>query len=227
MATTKIAALMIRTLAKPLANSLKTSAANNPTWKRFCISVAQGYHTIEETLKMRFLGYKLETIRPLNEARAVELGTSFLAEFFIFAVAGTVVVEETIRSSLKSSARNADIDNSIATLQSQQIQDTQELLLLEERVQALEMENDALRDAAKLMLDMVLVKGVELRKQRSWWLWPGLNRAEEARLKELERVGSRVDSAGEFADRRKRKVAGECGLNEIELVKSIEGTVLS
>ncbi|KAI8822761.1 optic atrophy 3 protein-domain-containing protein, partial [Chytriomyces cf. hyalinus JEL632] len=224
MATTKIAALMIRTLAKPLANSLKTSAANNPTWKRFCISVAQGYHTIEETLKMRFLGYKLETIRPLNEARAVELGTSFLAEFFIFAVAGTVVVEETIRSSLKTSARNADIDNSIATLKSQQIQDTEGLQLVTERVQGLEMENDALRDAAKLMLDMVLLKGVD--KQRSWWLLPGLS-GEETMLKELERVGSRLESATEYAERRKRKVAAECGLNEIELVKSIEGTVLS
>ncbi|TPX57301.1 hypothetical protein CcCBS67573_g09271 [Chytriomyces confervae] len=224
MATTKIAALMIRTLAKPLANSLKTSAANNPTWKRFCISVAQGYHTIEETLKMRFLGYKLETIRPLNEARAVELGTSFLAEFFIFAVAGTVVVEETIRSSLKTSARNADIDNSIATLKSQQVQDTEELELLTERVQALEMENDALRDAAKIMLDMVVLKGVD--KQRSWWLLPGLNNEERA-LKELELVGSRLESATEVADRRKRRVAAECGLNEIELVKSIEGTVLS
>ncbi|KAI8821930.1 optic atrophy 3 protein-domain-containing protein [Chytriomyces cf. hyalinus JEL632] len=224
MATTKIAALMIRTLAKPLANSLKTSAANNPTWKRFCISVAQGYHTIEETLKMRFLGYKLETIRPLNEARAVELGTSFLAEFFIFAVAGTVVVEETIRSSLKTSARNADIDNSIATLKSQQIQDTLELQLVTERVQGLELENDALRDAAKLMLDMVSLKGVN--KQRSWWLLPGLN-VDETMVKELERVGSRLESATEYADRRKRKVAAECGLNEIELVKSIEGAVFS
>ncbi|KAI9324734.1 optic atrophy 3-like protein, partial [Obelidium mucronatum] len=113
----KIGALIIRTVAKPLATSLKAQAVQHPTFKRACIGVAQAYHRIEENLKMKFLGYKVETIRPLNEARAVELGSSFLAEFFIFGVAGSLVAYEAIRSSNKSNQRNKQLDSDIAQLQ--------------------------------------------------------------------------------------------------------------
>lgn len=67
------------------------------------------------TLKMKFLGYKKEVIRPLNDARythwlarddlfllnsstrAVEAGANFLSEAFIFSVAAAVIIAESWR----------------------------------------------------------------------------------------------------------------------------------
>ncbi|KAI8617729.1 optic atrophy 3 protein-domain-containing protein [Chytriomyces sp. MP71] len=215
MATAKIAALMIRTLAKPLANSLKSSAANSPTFKRFCISIAQGYHRIEETLKMRFLGYKVEAIRPLNEAKAVELGSSFLAEFFIFGVAGTVVVTETVRSSLKSSAHNRAIDEALTELKSDRVADAERVDSLSHTVEILEKENDALRSAAQ---SLVAITALKEAKERAWL--PGLV-GDSARLEmELVHVKVQLDSAHELAVRRLQR-----SLSRVEAVDTISGTV--
>ncbi|RUS22299.1 hypothetical protein BC937DRAFT_89772 [Endogone sp. FLAS-F59071] len=71
-----------RTLAKPVANSIKTQAKQHPSFREFCINVAQiadrepinnfmtNYHLLEMTMKMNFLGYKREVIRPLNDAKS-------------------------------------------------------------------------------------------------------------------------------------------------------------
>ena len=87
MASAKLASLFIRTLSKPLATYFKTQAKERPGFRNICISVAQTYHVIEMKLSMRFLDYKKETIRPLNETKAVELGANFLSEVFVFSVA--------------------------------------------------------------------------------------------------------------------------------------------
>ncbi|KAJ3115971.1 hypothetical protein HK100_001194 [Physocladia obscura] len=119
---------------------------------------------------MRFLGYKVETIRPLNEARAVELGTSFLAEFVIFSVAGTVVVTETIRSSQATSRRNKHLDDEIESLKTAAVVDSSLLQKLQTRVETVEKENGALRD--------VVVEFLAAKESGGggglWWFVPGL-----------------------------------------------------
>ncbi|ORY53831.1 OPA3-domain-containing protein [Rhizoclosmatium globosum] len=181
MATFKIGALLIRTLAKPLANSLKTQAAQHPTFKRVCINIAQSYHRTEENLKMKFLGYKVETIRPLNEAKAVENGAAFLSELFIFGV-------RSIRSSLKSNQRNRQIDEDIISLQAAKAADEQSIAELKHKVETLEIESGALRSATNALLSVVVLKEAQ---QRAWL--PGWHRGKID--EELKLVKRNLDTA--------------------------------
>ncbi|KAL9049462.1 MAG: hypothetical protein Q9162_007200 [Coniocarpon cinnabarinum] len=52
---TKIATLAIRTLAKPLGNSIKSAARNNPTFKSLCISWAQWLHRTDMRMRLGLL----------------------------------------------------------------------------------------------------------------------------------------------------------------------------
>ncbi|KAI7903614.1 optic atrophy 3 protein-domain-containing protein [Cokeromyces recurvatus] len=117
MSTIKIASLLVKTLAKPVANSIKTQAKQHPKFKEFCINVAQGSHTLEMTLKMKFLGYKKEKIRPLNDARAIESGANFLSEAFVFAVAASVIIAESWRSRATAKNRRNYVDDALENLE--------------------------------------------------------------------------------------------------------------
>ncbi|KAJ9067471.1 hypothetical protein DSO57_1038778 [Entomophthora muscae] len=105
MATLKLGALLIRTLAKPVANSLKSQTKNSDLFRKFCIGLAQKSHRYEMKMKMNFLGYEKERIRPLSESRAVELGANFLGESLIFMVAAGVIGFEAYRSNTKAKDR--------------------------------------------------------------------------------------------------------------------------
>jgi hypothetical protein len=185
--------------------------------------------TTNRNLKMKFLGYKVETIRPLNEARAVELGSSFLAEFFIFGVAGerergwydwisnpndvgSLVAYEAIRSSQKSSDRNKQIDTDIAQLQSSRTSDSELLSGLTHKVELLEQENDALRGAATSLLSIVCLKEAQ---QRAWV--PGFH--QEALDNELLHIKRYLDTAKEAEGKRRME------LGVIGEVESLNGTV--
>ncbi|KAI9293493.1 OPA3-domain-containing protein [Neoconidiobolus thromboides FSU 785] len=113
MATLKLGALVVRTLAKPVANSLKNQTKNSDLFKSFCIGIAQSYHRIDMKLKMNFLGYEKERIRPLSDSRAVELGSNFLSEFLIFSVAAGIIGYEAYRSKVNASTRKVYVDDAI------------------------------------------------------------------------------------------------------------------
>ncbi|KAI8611073.1 hypothetical protein BC830DRAFT_1142872 [Chytriomyces sp. MP71] len=172
---------------------------------------------------MRFLGYKVETIRPLNEAKAVELGSSFLAEFFIFGVAGTVVVTETVRSSLKSSAHNRAINEALTELKSDRVADAECIDSLMHAVKILEKENDALRLATQSLVAIIVLK---VAKERAWL--PGLG-GDGARLEnELMHVKLQLDSAHELAVRRmQRSMSRLEAISHLESVETISGTMAS
>ncbi|KAF9979336.1 hypothetical protein BGZ73_000030 [Actinomortierella ambigua] len=70
MSALKLGFLLIRTIAKPIANSIKSYSKTHPKFREACIGVAQFSHRTEMQLKMKFLGYKVEAIRPLNDARS-------------------------------------------------------------------------------------------------------------------------------------------------------------
>ncbi|KXN70696.1 OPA3-domain-containing protein [Conidiobolus coronatus NRRL 28638] len=117
MATIKIGTLLVKTLAKPVVSSIKSQTKTNPNFKKFCVNVAQTTHRWEMQLKMRFLGYEKERIRPLSEARAVETGANFLGETLLFAVAIGAIAFETIRSQRKSSNRKTQVDAALDDVQ--------------------------------------------------------------------------------------------------------------
>lgn len=97
-ATFKIGSLLLKTLSKPLANSLKRRAHQSPAFERFCIDLAQGYNRVDSRLKQNWLDYKSEPIVPLSAPRAVELGANFLSELLIFGVGALTILLETLRS---------------------------------------------------------------------------------------------------------------------------------
>lgn len=85
-------------------------------------------------------------IRPLSEAKAIELGANFFSEAFIFAVAAGLLVWDSWRSRRKESARRDDVAD---------------------RLDGLEAELDRLRH--KYEPDHVHEAVVEKPEAKSWW----------------------------------------------------------
>ncbi|PWN28479.1 hypothetical protein BDZ90DRAFT_278842 [Jaminaea rosea] len=129
MATTKLATLFIRTLAKPIATQLKTQAAQHESFRRVCVAIAQTMHRSEMALRYGLLpkapmrahipraeakagedggeeGKEKERerpkVRPLNEAKAIANGANFLSEAFLFLIAAALILGESYRSSAKN-----------------------------------------------------------------------------------------------------------------------------
>ena len=73
------------------------------------MSVAQSFHSLEHSLKLRFLDYKSEPVRRLSDAKAVEVGADFLSETFIFSVAGLLIGMSSTQSNPLSSGRRMEI----------------------------------------------------------------------------------------------------------------------
>ncbi|XP_055267837.1 optic atrophy 3 protein isoform X1 [Moschus berezovskii] len=91
----KLLYLGIRQVSKPLANRIKEAARRSEFFKTYiCLPPAQLYHWVEMRAKMRLMGFNAETIKPLNEEAAAELGAELLGEATIFVVAcGCLVLE--------------------------------------------------------------------------------------------------------------------------------------
>ncbi|CAG8436982.1 2945_t:CDS:2 [Diversispora eburnea] len=69
MSAPKIGYLLVRTLAKPLANGIKNYSKTHPTFKKWCINLAQKTYKLEMNLNMYLLGQKHHKIRSLNDAK--------------------------------------------------------------------------------------------------------------------------------------------------------------
>jgi len=117
MASVKLATLAIRTIAKPIGNSLKNQAQQHPTFRRICIGVAQWSHRTEVRLRTGLLGESTKNIRPLNDVRAIQSGANTLAESFLFAVAAGLILGESYRSSKKEGNRRDAVDEKLEDLQ--------------------------------------------------------------------------------------------------------------
>ncbi|KAI0317383.1 optic atrophy 3 protein-domain-containing protein [Amylostereum chailletii] len=118
MATTKIATLVIRTLAKPISNRIKIQAKEHDRFRKVCVSLAQTMYRTEANLRTNLLGEPAKHLRPLSEARAIDNGANFIAEGFLFSVAAALI-GETWRSSRNQSKRRDDVDDALEDLQAQ------------------------------------------------------------------------------------------------------------
>ncbi|KAG8954674.1 hypothetical protein FRC04_011107 [Tulasnella sp. 424] len=117
MASVKLGALVIRTLAKPISNQIKQQSQEHPRFRQICVNLAQWSYRSEYRLRVSLLGEAPKAIKPLSEARAIQNGANMLAEGFLFAVAATLVLAETWRSSRSTSKRRDAIDENIEELQ--------------------------------------------------------------------------------------------------------------
>lgn len=91
-------------------------------------------------------------IRPLSDARAIELGANFFSEAFIFAVAVGLILAENFRSSRKSSQRRDEVSERLEALEAQV-----ERLQKEHNLPELEALNEKIKRAR------------QERNRSSWW----------------------------------------------------------
>lgn len=72
-------------------------------------------------------------VRPLSESKAVESGANFISEFFLFAVAGGLILAEQIRARRKEASRRDLVAERLELLEDRTRQDEERLAELEER----------------------------------------------------------------------------------------------
>eukprot|EP00934_Nitzschia_sp_Nitz4_P000978 Nitzschia sp. Nitz4//scaffold206_size41850//21596//22437//NITZ4_007423-RA/size41850-processed-gene-0.52-mRNA-1//-1//CDS//3329541568//978//frame0 len=132
---TKLATLLIRTLAKPLSKQIKATWSKNSFTKGGLIWVGQTNHALSSRMQIWSNGYKVRNIKPLEEEKALKDGAEFLGEAFLFSVSGAVVVFEYNRSNesakAKDAAKRAEAKAERRALQAK-------LIALDERLKAVE-----------------------------------------------------------------------------------------
>ncbi|KAI9219284.1 optic atrophy 3 protein-domain-containing protein [Blastocladiella britannica] len=114
MSGAKVAYLFLRTMAKPVANAVKSYAKTHPRFSEHTIQFAQILHRMEMGLKRRVFDYKGEPVRPLSDARAVELGANFIGEATLFSLVASVVVVESTRASAAAKAKESALHARLA-----------------------------------------------------------------------------------------------------------------
>ncbi|XP_029475741.1 optic atrophy 3 protein [Rhinatrema bivittatum] len=116
----KLLVLGVRQLSKPLANRIKAGARRSEFFKTYiCLPPAQLYHWVEMRTKMRIMGFRGATIKPLNEETAAELGAELLGEAIIFTIGGVCLVAEYTRQSINSKKKEEELSGRLAALHDQ------------------------------------------------------------------------------------------------------------
>lgn len=88
--TLKITSLLIRTISKPVANAIKARTRQSPLFKRNFIRFGQFINRLD--LKLR--NNSNIKVRPLNDNKAIELGSNFLSELFVFSIGAGLILYE-------------------------------------------------------------------------------------------------------------------------------------
>ncbi|KAI9751090.1 MAG: hypothetical protein M1815_001367 [Lichina confinis] len=77
-------------------------------------------------------------IRPLSESKAIDSGANFISEAFLFAVAGSLIVFESLRARRKENTRREDVAERLATLEESEQNARRALAALEKELIAIE-----------------------------------------------------------------------------------------
>uniref|UniRef100_H3DNV9 Outer mitochondrial membrane lipid metabolism regulator OPA3 n=2 Tax=Tetraodon nigroviridis TaxID=99883 RepID=H3DNV9_TETNG len=116
----KLLYLGVRQLSKPVANRIKATARTSEFFRNYvCLPPAQLYHWIEMRTKMKIMGLRGSTIKPLNEDAAAELGAELLGETIIFLIGGGCMVLEYTRQSVNSRRKEEELNETIVGLQTE------------------------------------------------------------------------------------------------------------
>ncbi|XP_068248897.1 optic atrophy 3 protein homolog isoform X3 [Palaemon carinicauda] len=117
----KLGALVIKQVAKPLANIAKSRAKNSHIFRTYVLMPpAQFYHWCEVRMKMYVMNItrskESAPIPRLNEEAAIELGANLLGEGVIFGIAVAILAFEVTRQKekdRKKEEKEADFINSL------------------------------------------------------------------------------------------------------------------
>lgn len=157
----KLLAVALRQVSRPIANIIKIQAKEHEMFRNVCMRFAQRMHKVDATLRDKITpakyrpldpktGKRKTIVRPLNDAKAVESGATILSEFFVFGVASSLVIFETVRQMKKETVRREQIASTLSFLEN-------EIEKLREEVK--------IKDVEFLLLKEDLIKkGIESRK---------------------------------------------------------------
>mmetsp|Transcript_32807 Transcript_32807/g.50192 ORF Transcript_32807/g.50192 Transcript_32807/m.50192 type:complete len:199 (+) Transcript_32807:27-623(+) len=148
---TKLASLLVKTLAKPLAKRIKTDFSRHPLTSRVLISVGQTSHSITSRLTIWSAGYRVRSITPLEADKAKSVGADILGEGIVLTITAWTVVFEYDRSSRKSKEKEAK--------QIKKAQEEREAL--QEKLHAIDTRLKALEKVVKSNSDSILNFGVK------------------------------------------------------------------
>ncbi|CAL8363762.1 unnamed protein product [Merluccius merluccius] len=116
----KLLYLGVRQMSKPVANRIKAGARRSEFFKSYiCLPPAQLYHWVEMRSKMRIMGFRGASIKPLNEEAAAELGAELLGEAIIFLIGGGCMVLEYSRQASNAHRKEEELSRTIGSLQTQ------------------------------------------------------------------------------------------------------------
>lgn len=127
--------LFVRTVAKPVATTIKNRMKKHPSFKKGCVQMAQAYHRWERRMKVHLMGIKLANVQPLSEEKAIELGANMLSETILFSVAGALIYVDFARRSAKDKEKESSKLEILLTLQRELDTLRQSLLLMEHEQQ--------------------------------------------------------------------------------------------
>ncbi|WVN90716.1 uncharacterized protein L203_105958 [Cryptococcus depauperatus CBS 7841] len=163
MASVKIFSLAVKTLAKPIANTIKSQATQHETFRHICIGLAQRMHRTEARMRMGLLNADAGNIKPLNDTRAIQNGATTLAETFLFLVGAGLIVGESVRSSRKETKRRDTVQDRLENLEENITRLNEVLQETQSRLEGIE----EIRQRSELM-EKVLVTVVNNGLKAGW-----------------------------------------------------------
>ena len=93
---------MVKTLAKPLSKRIKHDFSRYEFTKNILIGIGQTNHRITSRMQIWSAGYRVRSIKPLEDDVAMKDGAEFVGEAFIFGVSVTLLLVEYNRSTNSS-----------------------------------------------------------------------------------------------------------------------------
>ena len=98
----KLGGLLVKTLAKPLSKRIKHEFSRYPVTQNVLISIGQGTHQLTSRMTIWSAGYKVRSIKPLEEEQAMKQGAEFVGESFILGVSIGVLLYEVNSQAVKA-----------------------------------------------------------------------------------------------------------------------------
>jgi hypothetical protein len=108
----KLAGLLIKTLSKPVSKRIKHEFSRYEITQRMLIGIGQTSHSITSRLTIWSAGYRVRSITPLENSKALSAGAEFVGESFIVMVSGGWIVWEYNRGKDKDRAKEKAVQAS-------------------------------------------------------------------------------------------------------------------
>lgn len=157
---TKLASLLVKTLAKPLSKRIKHDFSRYDATKRLLIAIGQNNHTVTSYMTIWSSGYRVRSIKPLEEEKAMKDGAEFIGESFIFGVSVGLLLWEYNRS---AESAKANQEKKRQEIRKEQARLQAKLHALDVRLKAVE---DAVQEQTNTLLGIVATPVGSRRKYR-------------------------------------------------------------